>query len=240
MVEALCADEFNCPRGRFRFVIASFLLLIVVNPYIEAFAGLSVFSDIFFASILISMVYSVAHERKRALVALLLASPVVLSLLLKNIVESSLVSLVGSVFAILFIGYTIYIVIWFIAGQKKVTADVLHAAIVVYLLMGVFWSLVYFVVEYFEPGSFKGVTAKVTGDSLGFLYYSFVTLTTLGYGDITPVTSRASAFTILEALVGQMYLVVQVAWLVGRYSASPFEGNGKGPADNGDGPRGKT
>jgi hypothetical protein len=52
---------------------------------------------------------------------------------------------------------------------------------------------------------------------LVFQYFSFVTITTLGYGDITPVTEVAKAITVLEAVVGQLYLVVAVAWLVGMY-----------------------
>jgi voltage-gated potassium channel Kch len=50
-----------------------------------------------------------------------------------------------------------------------------------------------------------------------FEYFSFVTITTLGYGDITPVTDKASALALIEAFVGQIYLVVLVAWLVGMY-----------------------
>ena len=50
-----------------------------------------------------------------------------------------------------------------------------------------------------------------------FEYFSFITITTLGYGDITPLTNRASALTLLEAIIGQIYLVVLVAWLVGMY-----------------------
>jgi len=55
---------------------------------------------------------------------------------------------------------------------------------------------------------------------LVFQYYSFVTITTLGYGDITPVTEVAKAFSVLEAVVGQLYLVVAVAWLVGMHVSS--------------------
>ncbi len=48
-----------------------------------------------------------------------------------------------------------------------------------------------------------------------FLYYSFVTITTLGYGDIFPVSTAAKSCAILEAVIGQLYLVITVAWLVG-------------------------
>ncbi|MGD9259424.1 MAG: potassium channel family protein, partial [Desulfobacterales bacterium] len=54
-------------------------------------------------------------------------------------------------------------------------------------------------------------------DTFRFLYFSFVTITTLGYGDITPLTRKASSLVMLEAVTGQMYLVVVVAWLVGMH-----------------------
>ena len=54
-------------------------------------------------------------------------------------------------------------------------------------------------------------------ETMRFEYFSFVTITTLGYGDITPLTNRASALALIEALIGQIYLVVLVAWLVGMY-----------------------
>lgn len=223
MVETPCAGEINYPRGRFRFVIVSFLLLVVVNPYIEGFTRISFFSDIFFASILISLAYSVSHEKSMTVLAVLLALPAVVPLALKNMVKSPGVVLTGNIFGILFIGFTILLILSFIARQKEVTTDVLHAAIVVYLLMGMMWSLIYRVVEAFEPGSFKGAAGEIAGRSPEFIYYSFVTLTTLGYGDITPVTSKAYAFTILEAVVGQIYLVVQVAWLVGMFTARSLD-----------------
>ena len=55
--------------------------------------------------------------------------------------------------------------------------------------------------------------------TFSFLYCSFVTLTTLGYGDITPLTKMARTFSVLEAVIGQLYLVVVLAWLVGMYVA---------------------
>ena len=69
--------------------------------------------------------------------------------------------------------------------------------------------------ESLHPGSFSIPEIKGISASRSFLYYSFVTLTTLGYGDITPVASLARSLCILEAVLGQLYLVVQVAWLVG-------------------------
>ena len=123
---------------------------------------------------------------------------------------------VGELFGALFIGFVISLLIKYIFNEKEVTKEVIYAAVVVYLLMAIMWSFTYFILEYFYPGSFS----IPEGPSRGvyrFLYFSFVTITTLGYGDVTPLTQKASSLVILEAVTGQMYLVIVVAWLVGMH-----------------------
>jgi hypothetical protein len=83
-----------------------------------------------------------------------------------------------------------------------------------YLLAALMWAFVYTFLELIDPASFNIDMSRSQDYLLVFQYFSFVTLTTLGYGDITPVTEVAKAITVLEAVVGQLYLVVAVAWLV--------------------------
>jgi hypothetical protein len=103
----------------------------------------------------------------------------------------------------------------FIARSKTVTREVVYAAMLVYFLLAQLWALVYTFLDLIDPASFSLPGGQ--GDFLLFEYYSFVTLTTLGYGDITPLTKVAKAFSVLEAVVGQLYLVVVVAWFVGMH-----------------------
>ena len=85
----------------------------------------------------------------------------------------------------------------------------------VYLLLGVVWQDFYVLLDIVVPGSFNSslLTEK------DFLYFSFITLSTLGYGDITPVIGPARALAYTEALIGQLYLTILVARLVGLYIA---------------------
>ena len=85
--------------------------------------------------------------------------------------------------------------------------------------------MVYTLLYRINPSTFKLPGGQ--GDFLIFEYYSFVTLTTLGYGDITPLTKVAKAFSVLEAVVGQLYLVVVVAWFVGTLVARRSENSRK-------------
>jgi voltage-gated potassium channel Kch len=111
-----------------------------------------------------------------------------------------------------------------------VDTDHLMAALSAYLLVGVFWGAIYVAVEEGIPGSLLAAGSRFPHgmDLSDGIYFSFVTLATLGYGDITPVTPIARGLAVFEAVVGQFYLAVLVARLVGLRTV----------AETGDGARG--
>ena len=91
----------------------------------------------------------------------------------------------------------------------------------IYLLSGSMWGIVYLFLNVISPASFVGITGETWSEQLNeFTYHSFVTLTTLGYGDITPAAPVARTLNYLEAVLGQMYLTVLVAALVGIHIAN--------------------
>jgi hypothetical protein len=101
-----------------------------------------------------------------------------------------------------------------LAPHHKVTMSLIHGAIAVYLLIGVCFSFIYLSVFAIDPTAFRGVEGTTAAFNQ-FLYFSVVTLTTLGYGDVTPVTRIGGSFATMEATLGQIYLTVLVARLVG-------------------------
>ena len=103
-----------------------------------------------------------------------------------------------------------------VQGQRA-TRPASPTAGMVYLFIGLLWSDIYAILEHLQPGSFSFAHSQAGTKLSDFSYYSFVTLTTLGYGDITPLTSKARAFAMLEAIIGQLYLVVLIARLVGLH-----------------------
>lgn len=86
-----------------------------------------------------------------------------------------------------------------------------QGAIALYLLLGLAWGETYFAIALAHPGAFS---VPATADESAWGYYSFVTLTTVGYGDITPVIPLARSLAVLEALVGQLYPAILLARLV--------------------------
>jgi hypothetical protein len=204
-------------KSRFLYLIVTILAMILVAPHLQGFVGIRLLLDIFFSFIFIAGVYAVSQKKHQLLLAILLAVPMILSFWLKYILVDSYVVIVGRIFGILFMGFAIYHFVQFIYWAEDITKEVISAAIVVYLLLAVMWTFIYSLLELLQPGSFNFASSKIQEVNIIFLYYSFVTITTLGYGDITPLTEKATSLAILEAIIGQIYLVVVVAWLVGMH-----------------------
>jgi len=105
-------------------------------------------------------------------------------------------------------------------GAGTVTFDRILGAITLYILIGVVWSEAYQLIGIYEFGAFAGIPpGDLPADRSTWIYFSFVTLTTVGYGDITPVAHAARALAILEALIGQLYPAIVLARLVSLYVA---------------------
>ena len=104
------------------------------------------------------------------------------------------------------------VVLALVLRRGPITTHRIQGAIAVYLLLGFIWAQAYELVALLHPGAFTG--AVDARSSLTWTYYSFVTLTTMGYGDIMPVHPLARAIAVLEALTGQLYLAIMLARLV--------------------------
>jgi hypothetical protein len=204
-----------CFKERFLGLLILIIALIVVGPLIEEFVHLRILYDILWSAVLVSAIYAVSHKKRYILVGVLLALPMLASIWSSYFEVDLALGGVGGLCGAAFFTFAIIQILIFIYNQKEINRNLIAGAIIVYLLMALAWSSLFAVVESLHPGSF--LIPEIEGISTGrsFLYYSFVTLTTLGYGDITPVTSLARSLCILEAVMGQLYLVVQVAWLVG-------------------------
>jgi hypothetical protein len=142
-------------------------------------------------------------------------------------------------FSALFFLFLIWNLLHDLAKEERPTGERIFGALCAYLFIGICFALVYAHMEYRQPGTFsisnQGIGAAASEESSlvpVFTYYSFVTLTTLGYGDITPVTEHARTLAWLEALLGQIYLAVMVAGFVAVHiSESMSKNRGDPPPD---------
>jgi hypothetical protein len=210
-------------RERFLFLLIVLLGMLILNPILDEFVRLSAILKLLLTAVFIFAIHALSDKRHHILLATALALPMLVSVWFEHFVESPVLVLMGNFCGMAFVAFVVINILVFIYQQQEVTRDLIVGAAVVYLLMGLGWTFLYRALDIINPASFSVPSSAAHRESFHFLYYSFVTLTTLGYGDITPVTSVARSLSILEAIIGQLYLVVQVAWLVGVYVSQSME-----------------
>jgi hypothetical protein len=213
------AKEFHIPFirvrvGRFLFLLISMVLMFVLRPFLEGYIGINLLMDIFFSVIFFSGIYAVSEKKTFFFIGLFLALPVLLAEWLTHLVEIPSALFVGKLFGALFWAYTATIILVHLFREKKITDDVIIGSICVYFLIGLMWAFIFSVLEIVQPGSFQ-IALGQDPDLSHFNYYSFVTLTTLGYGDITPISDPARSLALLEAIMGILYIAILIARLVG-------------------------
>jgi len=196
-------------------LLISLLLLLLLNPILSELdlRGSRWLLTIFFSVILFAGIFSVSQTRGVVIAATLLAIPAFLFRWLNELfVISDILYHLFDIFFLFYIGATI---LSYVLRPGGATTGRIFGAVNVYFLIGLTWSFFYSIIHALSPASF----AVTSPDSSYFLYYSYVTLSTLGYGDITPLTPVARSFAYMEAMIGQLYLAVLIARLVGQHIA---------------------
>ena len=122
----------------------------------------------------------------------------------------------------LFFFLAIVILITKISSGTVITADTIKGGISIYFLLGLFWAILYMIALAFDLNALTNISKETAG--FDCYYYSFTTLTTLGYGDIIPVAKYAKILAILEAITGPVYLAIFVAQIIGMNIAQKMKG----------------
>ena len=206
---------------RYRYLLFTQFVFVVWYSLLEGMVGMMFFLEIALVATLLAGVFVATAERKQFITAMILASVLVLSRWSAFATTTDTLFIISYAAGAAFFLYIVVTVSFDIfTRSEKVTADLIYGAVSVYWLLGLIFAFVYVMLEVFFPGSFSGNKLAVdnAGSSLSsFVYFSFVTLTTLGYGDISPVSRVAGVLSYLEAILGQLYLAIMVARLVGMY-----------------------
>jgi len=202
--------------GRFLFLLICLVSLFVLRPFLEGYVRVKLLMDIFITFLMISGAYAVSQKRTTFVIALILAIPAVLIQWSSYMLSLSFLEVLARFFSSMFFAYIAVVILNYLFREKKVTADVIYGAICVYLLIGLVWGAGYSFLEIYHPASFE-LGKFSDADLTQFIYFSYVTMTTLGYGDITPLSSPAQFLSVLEAMTGQLYLAIIIARLVGMH-----------------------
>ncbi|MDJ0537087.1 MAG: ion channel [Xenococcaceae cyanobacterium MO_207.B15] len=208
-------------QNRYSQLLAIIILLFLLSPTLEGTAGQIIISAIFLGTIIAIIRTFNLNKRFFFLLLMFAATSFTLDVYTKlqgNIERDKLFQLVIQIIYCLFILAALVTINRKIFSEKKVSADTIKGGISVFFLIGIVWGLLYSMIYLLDPDAFS-----YSGEGLDSLdsmfYFSFTTLTTLGYGDITPVSNLARTLANLQAIAGMMYPSIFIARLVGLYTA---------------------
>jgi len=134
------------------------------------------------------------------------------------------------VLSMLLVGASPVVIASALVRRQVVDVHTVMGALCIYVLLGMLWAFAYGAIGAFESGPF--FAEQATANVADYLYFSFVTLTTVGYGDLTASQGLGRAIAVVEALFGQLYLVTVVALVVSRMAVIPRRRNGQAASDD--------
>jgi len=204
--------------GKFTYLLASMGVLLVVSPFLSGILWAEVATDVIFSALLFSAIYAVKRQSPYFAFDTGLALSVLVFRWWYQWTLDPTISLLATATGTVLFALIATSLIVFVFKVDAVTGDTIAGSICAYLLLGLAWAHVFALLHIFNPETLNlTVVPRGASDLEPFIYFSFVTLTTLGYGDLTPGTAPAQFLAISEALTGQIYLVVLVARLVSVY-----------------------
>jgi voltage-gated potassium channel len=211
-------------RNRFTVLLIFIVTLLSVLPLIKGdeLAILSI--KVVLSVVLLSGICMACRMRRRFIVATMLAIPVLLGRWLPQYSTDTRVFLASDILAAVFVFYITAMILSEILSARRVSLDTIAGAVCTYFLIGMAWAFVYRAMFAIIPHSFtfaSGSFVQIFEDDMlsrpqlmPFVYYSFATLTTTGFGDITPTAAASRGISVLEAMAGQLFIAVLIARLV--------------------------
>ena len=202
------------------------LIPYIIHPLIATeVVGIAVM-DLSFSLVLIMGVLAVSARRHLAITSLALVIVAQTLTWTSHAVSSHALILTGIIVNGIYLAYTTGVLLHHVVKSRAPTSNTIFAALCIYLLIGFFWAFIYSFLQDINPASFHFNPDYYPPVPLGkhlysllfnFIYFSFTTLTTLGFGDIMPTSHWSRMFASMEAVLGQLYLVVMVTYLIGLH-----------------------
>jgi hypothetical protein len=222
-------------RRKFQALFVALVLLLVIYPVLRGVYEGRVLFDALFTAVFLAAFLVVFTQRGSRILSLVLGIPTLIGAWIGYALPGLPPPPLAAGFhlaAALFLVLAVVMILRTINREATVSTDSIYGAFCGYLLLGIAFGHLYCVIEAAAPGSFRGdaeFAAKLaddTGRHFLLTYYSFVTLTTVGYGDVVPATDTARGIAMVEAIAGQFYIAVLVAELIGKRVALAISGNG--------------
>jgi hypothetical protein len=207
------SNMWTSDRGPYALLAFLVFVLFVLSPLLSARILMPIVLEISFSIILVSGAFVVSSRVSIRLLAVLVG---LLSIALDLVGKSAtgkIVVAVDTLISVTMLCWFVFLMAKHFLVRWRSSTQRIAGAVNIYLLLGLIFARLYQVVDFMVPGSFRFPEGEVLNIS-GLAYFSFVTLATLGYGDITPVSVVARDLAVLEAVTGQLYLVILISRLV--------------------------
>lgn len=219
--------QARSPFVSFQTLLISMVLLLIVPTLVTA-EWLTPISRLHYTFTMIASLYLVSADRNQLIVGIILFVPAMTTKwMLAPGASAEQQLLAYCVFQTIFLGYVMRTVYRYLMSARRIDSEIIYASVVLYLMFGLTLALVYYAILVLAPDAFGGkVVLDFTDQDAAtavlheLLYFSFVTQTTLGYGDISPTLPVARTFAMFQAIMGQLYLAVVIARLVGIHIAN--------------------
>lgn len=207
-------------HGPCTYLLLSLFCLIIIYPFLKN-AGM--FGKISLSILLSSMLLTGAYVTGRGKRSLIFG--IILSIVAAGLQAFALTTKMSvffrsvAVIYVVFLVYAIGGVLRYLLVKGPINADKLHAALAGFIMLAFLWAFLFALLESVAPGSFNIAYRDAEEPNLFYplLYFSFTTLTTVGFGDIAPVTDQARSLVIIEQLIGVFFVAVLIARLAGLY-----------------------
>jgi hypothetical protein len=212
-------------RQKYQVLLIVLIALLVVYPLFRGTFGGRVLSDVLGTLVFAAALVVIFTDTPLRFLALVLGIPTLVGTWVGYVLPGlpRLPLAVGfHVVAVLFFSFTVATIYREVHREKVISVDSIYGALCGYLLIGLLFGHVYRCIEVLSPGSFHGneefMAQLQDEEKRNFLliYFSFTTLTTVGYGDLTPASEASRGLAIAEAVIGQFYLAVLIAELIGK------------------------
>ncbi|RLB67880.1 MAG: hypothetical protein DRH08_02540 [Deltaproteobacteria bacterium] len=208
--------------GRYGSLLLVLACLIICQPFVVTAVGKIILEALFIAALLAGL-WAIKIQRKLFRFEIFLLVVSLLTGFAGTFFNQIALFGLGLAGEVLFLSIVAIVILLDLFRSKKVTGDTMAGAVCVYLLIALVWSYLYVLVELSFPGSFSFTQEQarmqlwLSKEFYSFFYFSLITMTTVGYGDMSPVSTAARTCASLEAILGQIYLTILVARLVGMH-----------------------
>jgi len=208
-------------QARHLLLLVLLLLIFILSPFVLPYYYGPTILNIIAAIVFLSATYAVSARRNFWIFGLSLSVVSIVLTFWLAAARSHWLVILSHGSLVIVIGFFAVAILSYVLGRGRVTSDKIYGAICVYLLFGYGFAFVYSLIEEVQPGSFTTLTTIGAHDLVSRVmqmrYFSFVSLTSVGYGDIVPHSQLARTIALLEAMLGQFYLVALIGRLVGLH-----------------------